>query len=105
MEERNKRWEASLIEMAAEKEKQDDEKCQRIRDSTMEGLSDDDGDAKQPSQDQGPSEAEVKENVQLKTHFAQLGEQWESIYKDQQATADATAERYRYDIKRLMAEH
>ncbi|KAG6623894.1 myosin-like protein [Phytophthora cinnamomi] len=46
-----------------------------------------------------------KENAQPKTHFAQLGGQWEAISKDQHATADATAERYRYDFKRLMAEH
>ncbi|KAJ8561694.1 hypothetical protein ON010_g7986 [Phytophthora cinnamomi] len=46
-----------------------------------------------------------KENAQLKTHFAQLNGQWEAICKDQQATADSTAERYRFDFKRLMAEH
>ncbi|KAG6620351.1 uncharacterized protein IUM83_16395 [Phytophthora cinnamomi] len=46
-----------------------------------------------------------KENEQLKTHFAQLNGQWEAICKNQQATADATAERCRYDFKRLMAEH
>ncbi|KAG6615717.1 leishmanolysin-like peptidase [Phytophthora cinnamomi] len=46
-----------------------------------------------------------KENAQLKTNFAQLDGQWEAICEDLQVTADATAERYRFDFKRLMAEY
>ncbi|KAG6585081.1 uncharacterized protein IUM83_08421 [Phytophthora cinnamomi] len=51
LEERSKRWEASLIKMAAKKEEQDSEKRQRLRDAGLSELSDDDGETKQPSQD------------------------------------------------------
>ncbi|KAJ8576236.1 hypothetical protein ON010_g2977 [Phytophthora cinnamomi] len=59
LEERSKRWEVSLIEMATEKERQEDEKRQSLRDAVLSEISDDVGETKQPSQDQGPSAAEV----------------------------------------------